>query len=155
MRKVNLFREFLKGFIVVAVLLAFSLGIERHDLSSYIPPPEILRDQPLLWRIIVAVIAATIISAIVVLAVWLTRSNAEWAERFADEAPEPSKAYLIYGWSLVSVACLCVLLTVATLNPWILLFAVVNGGWGAAWISKYYRYKAAYEANAANRNKAI
>ena len=155
MLKVNVFREFLKAFIVVAVLLSFSLGIKRHDISSYIPPPELLRDQPMLWRIIVAALAATIISAIVVLAVWLSRSNAEWAERLADEAPEPSKAFLIYGWSLVSVACLCVLLTVATLNPWILLFAVVNGGWGALWISKYYRRKAAYETSAANRNKAI
>lgn len=153
MRKVNVGREFFKAFLVLVVLFSFLIGMDRHDLSRYIAPPEMFGDHSVLWRIVVTVLVAILIASVTTLAVWVTRSDDEWAERFAEEFPEPSKASLIYGWSLVSVALLGVLLTVATLKPWILLFAALNGGWGAWWISDYYRDKAAYEANRDKREK--
>lgn len=152
MRKVNVGREFFKAFLVLVVLFSFLIGTDRHDLSRYIAPPEMFGDHPVLWRIVLTVLVAILVASVTTLGVWVTRSDAEWEERFAEEFPEPSKASLIYGWSLVSVAFLCVFLTVATLKPWILLFAALNGGWGAWWISHYYKDKAAYEANAGNRD---
>lgn len=154
MRKVNVGREFFKGFLVLVVLSSFSLGMDRHDLSRFIAPPEIFGDHRVLWRIVLTVLVAILISAVITLAVFVTRSDAEWEERFAQAFPEPSKASLIYGWSLVSVALLCVFLAAATLNPWILLAAALNGGWGAWWISDYNKDKAAYEAHAGNRDNA-
>jgi|KBSMisStaDraftv2_1062788.scaffolds.fasta_scaffold1838104_2 hypothetical protein len=64
MRRLHFGREFFAVFVVLWFWAFLYLSESRHDLSRYVPAPEMLRDLPVLWQLIVAVFASALIGAV-------------------------------------------------------------------------------------------
>lgn len=142
MRRLHFGREFFAIFVVLWFFAFFYLAESRHDLSPYVPPPEMLRDLPVLWRLIVAVFASALVGAIGTFIFRLL--DTDWETRPIGWTA-PSRWSLVYGWTQAAVAFVALLLAIVTLNPMPILIVLLFGGNAAWWISRYYKWLGEYE----------
>jgi hypothetical protein len=142
MRRLHFGREFFAIFVVLWLFAFLYLAESRHDLSRYVPAPDMLRDLPVLWRLIVAVFASAFLSAVGTLIFRLL--DPDWETR-PIEWTEPSRWSLVYGWTQAAVALVALLFAIATLNPLLMLVILLYGGNAAWWINDYYKSLSEYE----------
>lgn len=140
MRRLRFGREFFAIFVVLWFWAFLYLAESRHDLSPYVQAPQMFRDLPVLWRLIVAVFASALVGAMGTFIFRLL--DRDWETRPIGWTA-PSRWGLVYGWTQAAVALIALPLAIA--NPLLLLVVLLYGANAAWWINDYYKSLREYE----------
>jgi hypothetical protein len=156
MRKISVGREFLKMFVAGALLFSLLIGSRAYRRGFFVklvPMPDMLRGQEVWWQVIVVAAASVLLSLIITLLIWLSRSD--WETFLASDEPiPPSKAWLISGSIKAAIGAIAMIAGLFTLNTLYLVAGAFLCAFGAWWIYDYSRDLAAYEQQMARRQAA-
>jgi hypothetical protein len=146
--------EFLKylfgGWLLIGLLLGVRETRRFPQLSTFFPAPDAFRDQPLLWKTLLVVIASGVLALGITL--WLRFGRGDWDEIVDGKPAPPGHSDFVRGAIGIVVGAAAIVLGLFSMNPVPLVAGVAIAAFGAWRCLSHDREIEQYEERLASWN---